>query len=330
MLARPLRTFRDIDKQLFSDAASFSENFILQEKFDGERMLCVVTTNAGITNKCYSRTLKPLKFQYKIALKAPFESAILDGELIYTRKMPVDRAELNDLERVAICNTGDKSSLIALYVIFDVQAINDSWIMSSHTTRERIELLEARLIDREKSARNVIVAPKLSIAADCNNSSDLIDFLIAHTERFESEGLMAKRANASYKAGRRDADWFKLKIAHLRELRKIFELQVGRVLPDRNGLFSILVCGYESTDNNSSSSSSNSSGFSDNPSFREVVRISSGITCEVRRRLALLFGRNDGYPIDNSKIIRVRFTADVSSRTSNGSFRHPVFLEFVT
>lgn len=309
MLARPLRTFSDIDKHLFA-TAEFSENFIIQEKFDGERMLCAVSSNGG--NKCYSRTLKPLKFPYKIALKVP--NAILDGELIYTRKMPNDRDELNDLERLAICNTGDKSALIALYVIFDVQAINNNWIVNSHTTGERIKLL-FEIIDREKSARNVIVAPILNSSSNNNvsNSGQLIDFLLAHTRQFESEGLMVKRTNGSYKAARRDADWFKLKVAHLRELRGIFELQVERVLLDRNGLPSILICGYES-----------SSG------FHEVVRISSGITCETRRRLTLLFRQDDGYPCDDDRPIKIKFTADVSSKTSNNSYRHPVFLDFVT
>lgn len=309
MLARPIRTFKDMDKLLFDGATSFSQKFVIQEKFDGERMLCVAWNNGP--NKCFSRTLKPLSFPYKIVLREPFKSAILDGELVYTRKMPIDREGLSDLERVAICNTGDKSTLIALYVIFDVQAIDDRWVVTSLTTRQRLLLLPL-LVDCENSTRNVLIAPM--IQCQLSNSRELVDFLLEHTRRHSSEGLMAKLADGPYKAGRREADWFKLKVSHLRELRKTFELIVYRVLLDRNGLPSIMVCGCRDDDGQ----------------FKEIVRISSGITCETRRRLALMFNTSDGYPRDPSNDITVRFTADVSSRTTNDSFRHPVFLEFVT
>lgn len=246
MLAKPVA----LDKLL-----NISE-YIYEEKYDGERMLSIVSC-AG-KQQCFTRTLK-LSFIFKnnILLSDGFHNCIFDGELVYLDQQG---------NIVAICDTGARSALQTQYMVFDVQIVNGSNV-SHLPLLERKALLSKCLLESDMV--------KISEYTKCTSADNT---MVAFDKVFArgGEGLMLKHSAGCYAPNRRE--WVKLKSLHIKSNREEFELYAYKFKLDKNGVSNILDCGY----------------FDRNNKYVHVSNVSSGINNEMRLKLKLLSDSNTG------------------------------------
>jgi ATP-dependent DNA ligase len=264
------------------------ESMIYEEKFDGERMLaCVYNDNDNLLQPTYyTRTLKPhagLFCNRIIEMNKSIKNCIFDGELIYTD-------ESGNI--VPICDTGTRKILNVQYRIFDIQMFNGQRVthlklMERKNLLRHCGILENRYVKVVKYVR-------------CTDSKD---DLMVHFDGIVDqggEGLILKSIDDPYFENKRI--WLKLKSLHLIDKKREFDLYAVRVMKDRNGLPSILECGY----------------FNDSNEFVFVTKVSSGI--DHNRRGIFKLAANEETGIFYKPII-VTIIAD--KVTGNKSLRHP-------
>lgn len=280
MLSSPITGFDEIR---FSQ--TIEPEYVYEEKFDGERMLCFVRNGDDVYNAVfYSRTLKPLKFPYRIPLKPGHRDCILDGELVFL--------DPDTKLTIPICDTGDRRLLHKQYRVFDIQMLDGEY------THDRPLLERKRLLTKVLDSSDHVALVEFHDVLSREQLISAFDHVIAEG----GEGLILKRTRDCYMAGLRK--WIKLKELHINGRKLEFELYVNRMLYDKNNILSVLECGY----------------FEDNNAFRRVCLVSSGLDAKTRtriRRLSVNWGSFE------PRALVVTIIAD--KITKNGSLRHPVF-----
>lgn len=300
MLASPIRKIEDLQKY------ANNANYLLEEKYDGERMLVYIGLNqpphqAGYYQKCYSRMLKlhtNFKHQVHFNDSVRVENCILDGELVY----------LNSLdELVPICDTGNRLALKQRFYIFDIQMLNNV----------NVTMLD---LHARKNLLNTVIKPTNHCQLSPYKSMEYITREMLLNEfntvcRDGGEGLMLKNTKISYLTNVRKY-WHKVKSLHLRDFMEEYDLYAHRFLRDKNNIYNILECGYYE---------------SDTGEFKQVARVSSGINNNNRMRLRLMLKLNtkqdreqQHYP-DSPFQSRVIVTIVADKITNNGHLRHPIF-----
>lgn len=342
----------------------FPESAYVEPKLDGERVLCKIT-NGGSNIKFYSRTLKEFSdsnklltfFGKSLRLKTPYQSCVLDCERVYLKESNFKKPNINDnecdtlLELLPICDTGCREYLEQALFIFDIQQL-DGVSLFTRPLFERKRLLDE--IFDEPLARDTLLS-NTAFDLPCNvitfkrkknllkNDFEwcrvfLVDYRTVNdlnsvkkifNESVSSnngslEGLMIKPISSLYISNSRQ-QWTKLKSLHLLDNRLEIDLLVSRIEKDKDGLLSILVCGYytDLSDNNIEKIKKPTS------KFVEVCRVSSGISDSDRVKLNLLLA---SYEYLKSNENNVRFIVTVTfDRITRGkkSLRHPVFRKFV-
>lgn len=253
MLATPIKS-----KELNLWLIDTVEQWICEEKFDGERLLITHTTNRDIQQR-QSRFLKSINlFQHRVLLKPNFHNCVFDGELIF--------CDNKTHKFVSICNTGCRvKDAYAKYIIFDIQFCNGNNVQHKNL------LYRKKLLER-------IVQPTQFV-----NIANWYEFKTEKEiwKKFNEicsrggEGLMLKRKNQEYLPNKRK--WLKLKPLHLRDMREEYELFVNRAIKDKNGIFNILECGYYKSNE-----------------FIKICSVTSGINGFIRGQIVQLID-NEGY-----------------------------------
>lgn len=280
MLAKPVT-----DPKLIN----FVKNvFICEEKFDGERMFAVVD---GSNCTYHSRSLKPFNnaFPHNVELNREYDRCIFDGELVFLD---------DDDSLIPICDTGNRMSLKKQYRVFDIQTIN-GYAIHFLPLRERKRLLRECLRETE-----YVKISKYVYAESLEKTMQQFEYVATECN---GEGLILKRYDEPYLPGVRG--WLKLKSLHIKGRKKEFDLFAHRAIPDKNGLFSILECGYYAKDEEK---------------FIKVCRVSSGINDKTRIQIRQLVKNLDGY-FEHKQVI-VTIVAD--KITKKRSLRHPIFRRF--
>lgn len=279
MLAKPIEPTK----------IQFDHRYILEEKFDGERMLAVVALSSSSTppptciTKYYTRTLKPSTiFKYEVLLKPSIKNCILDGELVYLN--------IEDGKLVPICDIGMKRALRMQYQIFDVQTINGSSVMHKPLA-ERKRLLHTILIETSH-----IVISKCTECLNYDQVMGIFNIVVSKG----GEGLILKQIDEPYITNCRN--WIKLKSLHIQSRNEEFDLYAYRMINDKNGILNMLECGY----------------YDDCDKFVHVTKVSSGMDNSKRMRLQAMCDNVTG--LFNNRII-VTLIAD--KITVNRSLRHP-------
>lgn len=232
------------------------ENYVYEEKYDGERMLTIVFDNDN--KKCFTRNLKISNiFKNKISLNFGFHHCILDGELVYLD----DNGQI-----VSICDTGSRAALQTQYIVFDVQMINGEDV-TNKSLLERKKLLSDSLIETH--------FVKISKYVQCSTLDTTLSAFDNVCFR-NGEGLMLKYIHDCYTPDCRR--WIKLKRLHLKQNRDEYDLYAYKFKKDKNGVCNILDCGYFDSQNN----------------YVHVSNVSSGIDNQKRNRLRLLSDPNTG------------------------------------
>lgn len=289
MLAKPL--LKNQLTKVFNKQTP--DEWIYEEKYDGERMLAMITN----TNKMpiyLSRTLKPLHiFGHKITLKSGFENCIVDGEVVYW--------DTNEQRIISICDTGNdritQTRYALRYLIFDVQLVNGQSVLHLELLKRK-ELLESIIQESD----NVFLSKF--------HNFKTVDELLATFHQVcqrSGEGLMLKLRKQMYISNKRR--WYKLKPLHFDGLQEDFEVYARRMLKDRNGLWSILECGYFKDKQTEFSN------------FIKLCNVSSGIDGRNRTVMTMLLDENTGV---FKRPIIVTLKAD--KVTIHGHLRHPTFL----
>lgn len=287
MLARPIRSFEDVSiVALCQNTLSCAA--IYEEKYDGERLLCVVDHNTSAT--FYTRTLKPTAFPHEVALKPGYTDCVLDGERVYVDAV-TDKL-------VPISDTGVRSTLRQCYRVFDVQYVNGQHMFAT-PLHERKRLLSACV----QESRNVVLTP-YTVCSSLDSLREAFQQAIENNV----EGLIVKPLNTVYMPGGRD-DWLKVKKLHLHEYKEEYDLYAHRALKDKNGLYGVLECGYYKPETSE---------------FVHVCNVGSGISDSIRNYIRLMVDPCTGMFKDRT-IVSVK--ADkITDR--NRSLRHPSVLAF--
>lgn len=286
MLARPIMSFHKLDNLLSREGY---ENFVSETKYDGERVLCRIDNDGK--SVFFTRTLKRIdKIQFSVTLYEN-KSAILDGERVY----------VDDVDRIVpVCDTGNRSNLRQIYIVFDVQAYDDRYVIYKNY-KERREILQRVVMETE----NVKIAKPQTIES-LQTLRKIYDDVLSNA----GEGLIVKDVRVPYTPARRQY-WIKLKPLHLVDHRLEYDLYAFRALRDKNGTYSVLECGYyDDSETNASK-------------FVKVCSVSSGLTDVTINRIKLLINAKTG---TFKKRTVVTITAD--KITNRGSLRHPAFLRF--
>lgn len=255
-----------------------------ETKFDGERVLCLA--NNQPSKSFFSRTLKSITInEFNIQLCPKVQMVILDGERVYI--------DPDSNKPVAICNTGYRKRLKQMFMVFDIQAFNNEYVMHL-SLKERRNLLHKCIIENTS----------VSIVKWANVTNSLFaDFEDAINNGYE--GLVLKYKHSNYFSNQR-TDWIKMKPLYLESRLEIdlFAISANR---NCNNEWSILNCGY----------------FKNNE-FVHVCSVSSGMRDVDKNRINLFVKDDSGLFV---KPIIVALVAD-SVTTHNQSLRHPQFLRF--
>ena len=193
---------QEVQLPMFSKLATdlpLEEGWLYEKKFDGFRAICsikngkveLISRNGNKLTKKYPSLIK--------ALKAISQDVVLDGEIVIEDKQNKPYFQL-----LASGEPIDKK-LNLVYYVFDALFLNGVELQS-YSLLERKEILQ--LLFKKIESEQIQLVEPLSLEANK---------LIAHAEKSHWEGIMAKRADSTYQAGKRSSAWLKVKLRQTQE-----------------------------------------------------------------------------------------------------------------
>ena len=180
------------------------ENWIHEIKYDGYRILCILSPQEGRRARLVSRNGKDWTEKFteiaRVASEIPAESAILDGEIVV-----VDQSGRTDFQALQNVLQGIESGRLVYYV-FDIPYC------------QGFDITGAPLLERKKLLRRLLEAAPLNdsriLYADHIQGQGAEVF--AHACRFALEGMVSKLADSPYEQ-KRSRRWVKVKCFHRQE-----------------------------------------------------------------------------------------------------------------
>lgn len=237
------------------------ENYIYEEKYDGQRMLVFLRHNSKPIY--YSRNLKVSSFSHPISLQKNCTNCLLDGELVYIGE---------DGKILPFCDTQERFKQKEKFLIYDIQYFNSESVMTQ-SLEHRKELINKSIIQS-----NHVEIAKFFNCESVENIKVVFSNLIKDLQR---EGLILKSKSDLYLPNVRL--WIKIKSLHLNDMKSEYDLFVYRAYKDKNKRYSILECGNYKCDG----------------TFESICKVSSGLTDVDRGKIFLLVDAN-GYFINKN------------------------------
>lgn len=203
MLAHPLVPKKDRDNPDAIDPDLITaDNFAAEWKFDGIRVQAV---SEGETRRIYTRTGDDISHTFPDVLAAMDFDAALDGELL-VRGPDGGTAPFNELQQRLNRKTVTKKQMDArpaFIRVYDllVEGEDDLRGQDFRTRRARLEAFVAGL-----ESERIDLSPLVDVA-----SVDALEHARNNPPAPEIEGLMLKRWDSVYEAGRPKGPWFKWK-----------------------------------------------------------------------------------------------------------------------
>ncbi len=299
----PLPRFVAPELATLVDAAPQGEGWLHEIKYDGYRALCrIAAGKAHIYTRRgndWTSTFAPIA---RAAASLPVHDAWLDGEIVVLR--PDGLSSFGALQEAL---SGARGAGEMVYYLFDLPYLDGR------------DLRQLSLLERKRRLRELLEASGKARRGSIRYS----DHVEGQGEAFFEqachtglEGILAKRAASSYRAGR-GRDWLKVKCLQTRELAV-----VGYTDPEgsRQG-FGSLVLG-EAQDGRLVHVGRVGTGFSDRVLRSLTPRLKS---LEVAQASVNPLPR--GAAARGVHWIRPELVADVAftERTRDGILRHPVF-----
>jgi bifunctional non-homologous end joining protein LigD len=251
--ATPAFMLAEDAKEPFSDPA-----FLYELKYDGYRLLVVVEN--GECRLVYRRGSQATELYPEVARAAsllPFSRLVLDGELVCLDENA--RPSFSRLQqRSQLRRTADIAAaavrLPATLQTFDILAFED------------FDLRALPLLERKKILREVL--PKAGPLRYVDHIEEAGVPFFAEVERMGLEGVMAKRAQSKYRAGR-SRDWLKLKADRIADF-----VVIGMTPPEgsRTGFGALHLAAY------TRAAAPESAGAGAEPRLIYAGRVGSGFT----------------------------------------------------
>lgn len=220
--AKPKNIIRPMLATL-ADKPFSGADWLFEVKWDGYR--AVADTNGGDT-KLYSRRGQDFRQKYSVvaeALRSLDYDAILDGEVVVLDDK--GRSDFGQLQNY------DSNSDFLAYYIFDLLWLNG------------YDLTNTPLITRKEILKQILPANDVIRYSD-HIENDGEEFFELARER-KLEGIMAKRKDSGYQAGKRTKSWLKVKTS----LRQ--EVVIGGFTEprgSRQGLGSLILGTYDGSE----------------------------------------------------------------------------------
>lgn len=281
-----------------------ADQYAYEVKWDGVRLIAYVESDSVTA---YTRNDIEVSRTYPEIMELAGRRCVLDGEIVAFDADGIvsfgtlqHRMHVTDPQVVA----GLMESIPALYVVFDVLAVDGNWVLDQPYTRRRA------LLDSIELA-----APHVQVPAAIDGDGE---HAMAVTAGVGAEGIVAKRLSSLYYPGRRSPDW--LKVKHTATVDVI----VGGFRPGKGnragGLGSVLV------------------GIPSVGGLRYVGRVGTGFTMrmlvELSGMLAPLIAEESpfsplppGDVVREATWVRPELVAEVEYRgiTADGILRQPVW-----
>ena len=179
-----------------TDAPFDDKGWVFEDKYDGFRM---VTKTQGGKVTLYSRNGKIISHSYievAEALEDVKGDAVIDGELVALDK--------NGISHFQLLQNALRHEAKLLYCAFDLMFLNGE------------DLRDLTLLERKKRLNDILPRHKL-IAFSRHRKTSGTKFF-DEAERKGLEGIMAKRAESTYRSGSRTDDWLKIKTSKRQEV----------------------------------------------------------------------------------------------------------------
>jgi bifunctional non-homologous end joining protein LigD len=172
-----------------TDAPFHDAGWVFEDKYDGFRMVAKIE-DGKVT--LYSRNGKIISHSYievAKALESVKGDAVIDGELVALDK--------NGISHFQLLQNALRHEAKLLYCAFDLMFLNGE------------DLRDLTLLERKKRLNDILPRHKL-IAFSRHRKTSGTKFF-DEAERKGLEGIMAKRAESTYRSGSRTDDWLKIK-----------------------------------------------------------------------------------------------------------------------
>jgi len=179
-----------------TDAPFDDAGWIFEDKYDGFRMVAKIK---GGKVTLYSRNGKIISHSYievAKALEGVKGDAVIDGELVAIDK--------NGISHFQLLQNALRHKAKLLYCAFDLMFLNGE------------DLRDLTLLERKKRLNDILPRHKL-IAFSRHRKASGTKFF-DEAERKGLEGIMAKRAESTYRSGSRTDDWLKIKTSKRQEV----------------------------------------------------------------------------------------------------------------
>jgi len=193
--------------------------WLYEIKLDGYRAIAV---KSGLRVSLFSRRRKPFSQYPQIieALRVLPEDTVLDGEVVALDDE--GRPNFNLLQRSRI------ESQRICYFVFDLLVCKDR------------DLTELALTERRERLKTILQPePRIRILDQFEVSAN--DMLTA-VRRQKLEGVIAKRGDSRYEAGKRSGSWIKYRV------NRAQEFVIGGYIPGSQGFDSLIVGYYRGKD----------------------------------------------------------------------------------
>lgn len=173
-----------------TDKAFNSADWIYEIKWDGYRAIAYISTNAI---QLYSRNGNDFSQNYPVitaALKNIKHSAILDGEIVV-----LNEKGFPDFQKIQ--HYKDNTDFPLCYYVFDLLSLDGK------------DLTHLPLTDRKELLKALLPKNKVIKYSDHIKENGISFFKAAVQNNLE--GIMAKKADSKYYAGKRSNEWLKIK-----------------------------------------------------------------------------------------------------------------------
>jgi len=176
-----------------ADEAPVGDEWVHELKYDGYRMLCRVKNGSAklITRNDHDWTTKLLRIA-EAAAALPVKNAWLDGEVVAL--MPDGRISFQALQNAF--DTRSETNLV--YFVFDLLYLDG------------YDLRQVGLLDRKRALAAIVPSHPSGLVRYSDHISGRGEIVFAEACRRGMEGIISKRPDAVYRAGR-NRNWIKVK-----------------------------------------------------------------------------------------------------------------------
>ncbi|MDB6109583.1 MAG: polymerase LigD, ligase domain protein, partial [Pedosphaera sp.] len=177
------------------------KDWVYEIKFDGVRALAI---KSGSKLALMSRNAKELGAKYpevaEALAKLPCREAVLDGEIV-----AVDAQGRSSFQLLQAYNMAGRVKPVILYYAFDLVNL------------EGRDLTGLPLVRRKEMLKSLLASPPESIRFSASIEADSSARVVKEMKARGLEGLVAKRRDSHYEAGRRSGAWVKYKWSNQQE-----------------------------------------------------------------------------------------------------------------